>query len=84
VSIVLDARFRGHDGEVGGSQTLDAYQQGLRHLPVPDAVVAADQIANGLACDRLGAVDQLVTLNAALGDILGDIADLDPLGGKRR
>ena len=46
-------------------------------LPVPDPLVAADELGNSLSRHRLDTGDQLATLDAALGHILGDIADLD-------
>ena len=46
-------------------------------LPVPDPLVAADEPGNSLPRHRLDTGDQLATLDAALGHILGDIADLD-------
>ena len=56
---------------------------GTECLPVPDAAEAADQPGHGVSHHRLCAVDQLVTLDAAVSQIFGNVADLDPLGGQR-
>src|SRR5262249_863767 len=53
-----------------------------RSLPVPDPAVATEHLSYCLARDRLGAVYQFVALDAALGHILCDVADVHALGGE--
>src|SRR5437764_15265328 len=66
--------------DAGGAVRRGSSRPVRARLPVPDATVAADKLGNSGARHRLGAVDQLVALDAALGQILGDIADFDALG----
>src|SRR5215470_9343998 len=54
-----------------------------RRLPIPDPSVAAEHLRYGLARDRLGAVYKLVARDAALGHILGHVADINTLGCER-
>ena len=51
---------------------------GSRVRLAPNLVVAADEIGHSVAHDRLGGTDQF----AALGQILGDVVELDALAGE--